>query len=67
MTLRMVSRSPSATTYRAPDFSTLTSIEARRRVAQLMRLGLSEHTVALLVGWTTNDVRRALAERGESL
>jgi hypothetical protein len=43
-----------------PDFTCLSSDGARRRVAQLIALGLTERTVADLVGWSANDVRRAL-------
>jgi hypothetical protein len=44
----------------APDFSRLSCPAARRRVAQLIAMGLSDNTVADLVGWDRNDVRRAL-------
>jgi hypothetical protein len=45
-----------------PDFSSLSCAAARRRVAQLVALGLPEGTVAVIVGWSTSDVRRALSK-----
>ncbi|MGO9717258.1 MAG: hypothetical protein ACLPV2_09825 [Steroidobacteraceae bacterium] len=44
-----------------PDFTQLTSTEARRRVAQLAAMGLPESTIAMMTGWSVTDVRRALA------
>ncbi|MGH9644847.1 MAG: hypothetical protein ACRD3Q_20785 [Terriglobales bacterium] len=58
MTLRTVRESR-----QAPDFTRLTSAEARRRVQQLVRQGFPEYHAADLFGWSVTDVRRALAER----
>jgi hypothetical protein len=44
------------------DLSRFDCVQARARVCQLVRIGLSEHTVADLVGWSVNDVRRALGQ-----
>ena len=62
MTARTV-RAESVEPLRAIDLSDLTSIEARKRVCQLMRVGFGDNTVAALTGWAVTDIRRALAER----
>jgi hypothetical protein len=46
-----------------PDFTRLDCQDARIRVAQLVRVGLSDYRVADLVGWDVIDVRRAASER----
>ncbi len=59
MTARTVRTTPRPP-HQSPDFTRLTSTEARRRVAQLLSMGLAEGTVAVMVGWSTTDVRRAM-------
>jgi hypothetical protein len=59
MTLRAVAPQASG----PPDFTRLTNMEARRRVAQLLAMGMPESQIGSLFGWSVNDVRRALTPR----
>jgi hypothetical protein len=45
-----------------PGFIELTNLEARRRVCELIAIGLPESTIGELVGWSVGDVRRAIGE-----
>jgi hypothetical protein len=46
-----------------PDFATLDQDAAFRRIRQLLCSGLADHTVADLVGWHVDDVRRVASLR----
>jgi hypothetical protein len=46
-----------------PDFTHLSNDGARRRVAQLIALGMTARAVADLFNWTKGDVYRALDRR----
>ena len=59
MTQRATHRASDRSAAAVPDFSRLDCTEARRRVRQLITVGLPESQVADLVGWSVADVRRA--------
>jgi hypothetical protein len=45
---------------RIVDFTTLTNVAAIARLRQLAAQGMSDETLATLVGWNRTDVRRAI-------
>jgi len=47
------------------DFTSLTSVEAVRRVRQLAAAGWADSNIASALGWNVADVRRALSEPRE--
>jgi len=59
MTQRATHRIADRPATAVPDFTRLDCTEARKRVRQLITVGLPESQVADLVGWDLASVRRA--------
>ena len=62
MTQRSAHRHADRLRNAAAGFTQLDCTAARKRVRQLVTVGLAESQVGELVGWSLGDVRRACAE-----